>query len=195
MTLAPEFLSLTFQQMFVNHLGPLYYCWPRRPSEKRVPSVTGTMGSAGVLGPWKKGSLTPWLLWGPPHVRLETEDPVVLRGICISVWGQGLLWTTENWWGKADWTLWNYQRRYLQGCFINLSKTSPGTTQPVWVKNLGFHSMIRFLGCFAIYSLPFPCSPVLIWQVYRRKSKPFHWTTTILFFAILWSGRFPFSLC
>lgn len=48
--------------------------------------------------------------------------------------------------GKGKWDLVECQDMHLQGCILNLNKTSPNaTTKPIWVKGPEFHSIIRFL--------------------------------------------------
>lgn len=98
-------------------------------------------------------------------------------------------------WERWDGTLRNCQDRYWQGSALNLNETS---LEPVWVKDPELHLIFWFLCVFCLFiSFLFHCNPVFIGRIYRKKkSKPFHLTTKVLFFAMFWSlgADYPFSL-
>lgn len=102
-----------------------------------------------MLGPWKAGPLNPSCFGDLHIIHMEAEEADDTERHLYLALGAGVLWGMENWWGRANGTLWNCQDMYLQGHILNLNKTSPGaTTKLVWDKDPRFHSIIRFLGVF-----------------------------------------------
>ena len=99
-------------------------------------------------------------------IQTEAEEPDDTERHLYLALGAGVLWGMENWWGRANGTLWKWQDTYLQGQILNLNKASPGaTTKLVWGKDPRFHSIISFLGVFCYFILfLFLYRPFLIWQ-------------------------------